>query len=193
MRIVETGRIVRALAFLCVASSGAIAQRGVAGRGMGMGRGRSIDMTRESPIVVPKFVNAVNLLIEHRQDLALSDTQFVQVIAMKRALDSTNAPLMRKLDSVQRLFKGGGPLFGDPSAGRRDSLATARALVQETVGNVRENVSVGRDKAYSLLSYPQRTKAQEFEDKAEKAIADESQHGRGKGGSDGAFGRPPTY
>jgi hypothetical protein len=188
----EIRRIGEALVFLCLASSGAIAQRGMGGRGMGMGRGRGAgDMTRESAIVIPKFVNAVNLLIAHRQDLALSDTQFVQVIAMKRALDSTNAPLMRKLDSVQRLFKGGAPLFGDPSTGRRDSLATARELVQETIGNVRENVSVGRDKAYALLSYPQRTKAQEFEDKAEKAIADESQHGRGKGG-DGAFGRPPT-
>lgn len=189
----ETRRIVGALAFLCLTSSAATAQRGMGGRGMGMGRGRSIDMTHESAIVIPKYVNAVNLLIEHRQDLALSDTQFTQVIAMKRALDSTNAPLVRKLDSVQRLFKGGGPLFGDPSAGRRDSLATARALVQETIGNVRENVSVSRDKAYALLAYPQRTKAQEFEDKAEKAIADESQHGRGREGNGSGLGRPPTH
>ena len=74
-------------------------------------------------------MNPINLMIEHRQDLALSDTQFMKVIAIKRVLDSTNAPLVRKLDSVQRLFKKA-PLFSEPSPQRRDSLAQARALVQ---------------------------------------------------------------
>lgn len=199
MRVMRTRGIVGALIVLCLASSGAIAQRGMGGRGMGggsgMGRGKIGDLTRESAIVIPKYVNPVNLLIEHRQELTLTDSQFAHVVTIKRALDSANTPLLRKLDSVQRLFKGGTPLFSEPSAERRDSIATARAVVTETIGTVRDNVSGARDKAYGLLAYPQRTKAQELEDKAEKAIADENQHGRGAGGKppSSGFGRPPGH
>jgi hypothetical protein len=172
-----------ALALVIVTSAAAAQQRGLGGMG-GFGRGRGIGNTdREPALVIPKYVNAVNLLIEHRQDLALTDTQFVQVVALKRALDSANVPLSRRLDSLQRLFKGRGPLFGEPSAARRDSLASARAVVQETIGSVRDNVSATRDKLYTLLSFSQRSKAQELEDKAEKAIEDETKRaGRGRAG-----------
>jgi hypothetical protein len=184
--------IVLGVGMLCAMSAIGVAQRGgMGGMGGGYGRGRSInDLTKESAIVVPKYANAVNLLVEHRQDLALSDTQFVRVIAVKRALDSTNTPLTRKLDSVQRLFKGRGPLFGDPSPQRRDSLALAHALVQDVVGEMRDNVSVARDKAYALLSFSQRGMADDFEQKAEKAIAEDAQRSaRGRG----AGGRPPAH
>ena len=130
-------------------------------------------------------MNAVNLLIQHRQDLALSDSQFARVIRIKRGADSTNAPLMRRLDSVQVLFKGAGPLFGDPSPERRDSLASARAVIQETVGTVRDNIADAREKAYALLSAQQLAKAESIEDKAAKAIEEEKQAARGRGGSGG--------
>lgn len=164
------------------------------GGGGGFGRGKSINDTHEPALAVPKYVNPVNMLIEHRQELTLTDSQFVRVVAVKRGLDSANAPLDRRLDSLQRLFKGGGPLFGDASLERRDSLASARAVVQETMSGVRDNVSTAREKAYGLLSFTQRGKAQELEDKAEKAIVDDAQRsGRGRSGSAGAYGRPPTH
>lgn len=186
----------RVAAVLAVASSSALAQGrmgGMGGMGSMGGRGATPGaVTREAAIAIPKYVNPVNLLVEHRQALALSDTQFMRVIAIKRAVDSTNAPLARRLDSVQHLFKGGGPMFGGPSAERRDSLASARAVIGETIADVRENVAAARDKAYALLSSTQLTRALEFEDKAEKAAADENeQAGRG-GGSGGRKGRPPT-
>src|SRR4051812_31912975 len=76
----------------------ASAQRGImGGRGaLPPGRGPGGGMSREAGVQVPKYVNAVNLLIEHRQELSLTDSQFVKLIAAKRALDSTNAPLLRK-------------------------------------------------------------------------------------------------
>ncbi|MEO7085341.1 MAG: hypothetical protein ABI442_09120 [Gemmatimonadaceae bacterium] len=168
---------------LCLMPTVAFAQRGMRGGGRGAGNtGKFGNLNRQSPIEVPKYVNAVNLLIEHRQDLALSDSQFTRVIRVKRSTDSTNAPLMRRLDSVQVLFKSG-PLFGDQSPERRDSLALAKALIQETVGNVRDNIADGREKAYALLSSQQLLKAEGFEEKASKAIEDEKQAGRGRGGS----------
>lgn len=80
-------------------------------------------------------------------------------------------------------------MFSTPSAQRRDSLAEARSLIIETIGSIRDNVGAARDKAYTFLSASQVTKAQEIEDKAEKAALEENQKGeratqnRGGGGS----------
>lgn len=147
----------------------------------GFGRGRTPGkLVREPGIVIPKVANAVNLMVEHRQELALSDTQFARVIAIKRTLDSTNAPLFRKLDSVQRLFRGG-PIFNDPSTERRDSLAEARSLIRETIGAITENNGTARDDAYGMLSVQQLATAQSLEAKEEQEIADEANRNR-KGG-----------
>jgi hypothetical protein len=53
--------------------------------------------------------------------------------------------------------------------------------VAETQAEVHQNISVWRDKAYLGLSSTQAAKAGEIEDKAQRAIADESK-GRGRGG-----------
>ena len=187
-------RISTAGVLAVVISGSAFAQRGImGGRGaLTPGRGAG-SLARDGGVQVPKYVNAVNLLIEHRQELSLSDSQFVRLIAAKRTLDSTNVPLLRKLDSVQRVFKNGVPMFSAPSTQRRDSLAEARALVNETLGAVRQNITAARDKAYSTLSATQLTKAQEIEEKAEKGVAAENeQNARSAGrGGDGVRQRPP--
>jgi hypothetical protein len=185
------GRLSRIAFGLALVPSLALAQRGImpggsmgtGGVGRRGGRGPG-SLAREQGIAIPKIVNAVNLLIENKQALSLTDTQFVRIIAMKRALDSTNAPLMRKLDSVQHVFKGGAPLFGDPSPARRDSLVEARGAILDVQGTVKDNIAAVRDKAYALLSSSQLMKARELEDKAEKAIADEEKEkekSRGRG------------
>jgi len=148
------------------------------GGALGPGRG---GITREPGIQIPKYANGVNLLIAHRPELALSDSQFTRIVAFKRSLDSTNAPLMRKLDSVQHLFKSGTPIFSSPAPERRDSVASARALVGEAVDMIRENIVTWRDKAYATLSSTQLTKARELEEKAEKAAEEENQQSQGSG------------
>lgn len=175
-----------AAVFLAVFSGSAAGQRGImGGRGaLTPGRGPG-SLARDGGVQVPKYVNSVNLLIEHRQDLALNDSQFVRLIAAKRALDSINVPLLRKLDSVQRVFKSGVPMFSAPSVQRRDSLAEARVVVSETLATVRQNIAVARDRAYVVLSPTQLTKAQELEERAEKATAAENER-NGRSG-----GRPP--
>lgn len=125
-------------------------------------------MTIDPGIEAPKVVNVVNLLIENRTALELTDEQFTQIIAIKRTLDSTNAPLMRRVDSVQRIFKRG-PIFADPSTARRDSLAAARAVVRESIAGVEDNNAEGKEKAFAVLTPGQVTKAEQIEDKARKA------------------------
>lgn len=145
------------------------------------GLGRSGLGSREPEVVVPKQVNPVNLLIEHRQELALSDSQFAHIVVIKRALDSTDLPLLRKMDSVQRLFKKA-PLFSDPSPARRDSIAEGRGLVRDASAALRENIGEARARAFELLSAEQQPKAEQLAAAAEKALAeDESSTGRGRG------------
>ena len=131
---------------------------------MGVGRGHGGGISRYPGITVPQLANAVNLLVAHRLDLSLTDTQFVRIIAVKRGLDFANAPLVRRVDSVQRLFKGGGLMFGNPSRARQDSLAEARATLLETQAAIRDNIAEWREKALALLSPVQVAKAQELED-----------------------------
>jgi hypothetical protein len=163
----------RRIALLSLVLAIAPALAGAQGRG-GFGRGGHTpgSLAREPGVVLPKQVNMVNLMIEHRQELALSDSQFVHVISMKRALDSANAPLLRKMDSVARLFRGG-PIFSDPSRERRDSIAEGQHVVRETAAAVEENNATARDGAYALLSAPQLAKAEAIQSQAEHAIEEE--------------------
>jgi hypothetical protein len=182
-----------AIVLIGVTAPGLHAQRGIMNpRGaLTPGRGNGT-LSREGSVQIPKYVNSVNVLVEHRQDLSLSDSQFVRLIAAKRSLDSTNAPLLRKLDSVQRVFKSGVPLFSSPSAQRRDSIAEARVFVAGTLGTVRDNISVARDKAYTVLSSTQLVIVRDLEEKAEKAVAAENERTERSAGRGGALGRPPT-
>jgi hypothetical protein len=173
-------RLVRFTLMLAILPATLLAQRGMGGGGFGRGRGPG-KITRADGIAVTMPINPVNLLIEHRQDLALSDTQFVHIIAVKRALDSANAPLMRRIDSVQHMLKGGNPIFSDPSPTRRDSIAEGRVVVNETLAGVRENFSDFREKAFSLLSTQQLDKAQDLEAKAIKAAEDDDPKAKGRG------------
>ncbi len=180
--------IMLAVALVSASPDAAAAQGGMGrgGRG-GSNRGASA-LPRAAGVDIPEVVNAVNLLVQHRQDLALSDTQFMRVIAIKRTLDSTNSPLLRKLDSVQRLFKNG-PVFSEGSAERRDSLNEAHSLVRDVTAAVRENNASGRDQAYALLSSKQLDQAHALEAAAEQRIEDEDAR---KSGGSGRGARPPS-
>ena len=163
------------LVFLCIATP-AFAQGGRRG---GFGRGGAMGPSRAPNLTIPKPINMINLLIAQRQDLALSDSQFAHVISIKRSLDSTNAPQMRKLDSIEHIFKGGQPIFSQPSAAHRDSLFEARGAIHDAVAAIESNNADARDHAYALLSEPQLTKAKAIEAKAEAAkAAEEAQSSR---------------
>lgn len=127
-------------------------------------------MKRDPGIEVPAPINIVNLVVQHRQDLVLSDTQVVRIVAIKRTLDSTNSPLFRRIDSVQRLFKNV-PIFSTPSAAHRDSLNAGTSLVKEMAADIDDNIADAKDKVFALLSTPQKERAEQIEDQARKASA----------------------
>ncbi|HXT16025.1 MAG TPA: hypothetical protein VN706_10385 [Gemmatimonadaceae bacterium] len=158
----------RFIAVLVLVPGVCAAQRGgFGGRGRGIGK-----IAHEPGIDIPRQVNPVNLLIAHRQELALSDSQFMHIVALKRTLDSTNAPLMRRLDSVQHVFRGG-LIFSEQSREHRDSVADARMFVKGTSAELHDNYLAAREKAFGELNATQYAKAVDLEASAEKAIADE--------------------
>jgi len=160
-----------ALLSLLLSATPALLLAQVPGGGFGRG-GRAPGITREKGLTVPQPVNMLNLLIQHRQDVALSDSQFKQIIVLKRSLDSTNAPQMRRLDSLDRLFRGGTPMFSSPSPTRRDSIAEARVVMRQVIAIVDDNNASARDQAYALLTDPQLAKARTIQSAAEKALAE---------------------
>jgi hypothetical protein len=184
----QFARELRILCWLAAVPSIAMAQRGMGGMG-NIARRRPGTLEREPALVVPKLVNAVNLLVEHRQELALTDSQFKAVISIKRSVDSTNWPLARRLDSLQRTFKGG-PIFSEPSRERRDSLAAARSIVLEMLADLRDNIASGREQAFALLSSTQLTKARDIEAAAEKAVDEENKRSGDRSRARGSQGPP---
>src|SRR5689334_4789314 len=144
------------------------AQTRIGGMGPDGQKGKSGRLARDMGITIPKIVNPVNLLIEHRLEVGLTDTQFTKIVAIKRVLDSTNAPSTRRLDSLQRLFKPR-PIFSSISQQRRDSIAEAHPVVLELVATIQENISNAKDSAYALLSARQLSTAMGLESVAEQA------------------------
>jgi len=136
--------------------------------GLGSLGKRTPALKRAPGIDVPATINIVNLVVQNRQDLALTDTQWVQIIAIKRTLDSTNAPLVRRIDSVARLFKSA-PIFSQPSAAHRDSLEAGKAVVKEMSAGIDENIADAKDKVFGLLTTPQKERSEQIEDRARKA------------------------
>jgi len=145
-------------------------QARIGGMGPDGQKGKPGRLQRDMGITIPKIVNPVNILLERRLGVALNDTQFTKIVAIKRVLDSTNAPSQRRLDSLARLFKPR-PIFSSITDQRRDSIAEAHPVVLELVAAIRENISSARDSAYALLSARQLMTAQGLESVAEQAAS----------------------
>ncbi|MGH7619671.1 MAG: hypothetical protein ACREPM_20855 [Gemmatimonadaceae bacterium] len=142
-----------------------------------LGQRPSRGLQREPGIEAPATINIVNLVLEHRQDLFLTDTQFRRVVVVKRALDSTNAPLVRRIDSVQRLFKGV-LIFTNPTPAHRDSLNAGKAVVNEMAADIDDNIADAKDKLFLILSTPQKERAEQIEDKARQQASASAGRGR---------------
>jgi hypothetical protein len=130
-------------------------------------------------------VNGVNVILDHQAELALTDSQAIRINAIKRALDSTTAPLLKRVDAARARFA---PTSGGSPA-PRDSLVRAGAMIQEVMTAVRDSVHAARDRAFALLTPAQLTKALEFQDTAQRELDDEQRnagHGRGSVPTEGS-------
>jgi hypothetical protein len=129
-------------------------------------------------------VNAVNLLISHLRDLALPDSVVKRIVAIKRKVDSTNTPLLRRFDSLQAVIRQ----KGGPKPEYRDSVDSPQVVLLKTMGEIRINIEPARVAAYSLLSPEQLEKAQGYESAAQQKYEEQWAAANSRGDKKGGGG-----
>ena len=118
------------------------------------------------PISVAKVV-----LDGDDKDMALTDSQRVQLRLVQKQLDSVNAPLMAKLDSIKPTWRPAGGL-NDLSLEQRDQLVAYRKAHDEIIEQIRPNVSASREHAMAVLNKDQQERAAKLEKNARKRAED---------------------
>ncbi len=208
-------RMPRLLAFLILVPLVASAQMG--GRGMGGGgrrggggeggaRGERQGGGEAAP---QRPVNVPALVLDHAAELTLADSQRVRLQAIRHTLDSADAPLLVRLDSLRPTSRPINP--SDVSQEQRDEMASRRAALKDVMEGLRENHAVARKATMDLLAPAQQQRAAALEQnalkEAKQRAEDEGRRGEGgerggrqrggggggsgRGGFGGGGGRPP--
>ena len=115
--------------------------------------------------VVP--VNVARTVIEHEKDMALSDSQRTQIVLIQRRLDSTTAPMLKKLDSLRPTWRPAGGL-NDLSQEQREQLVSLRAAQVAVIDSMSPTFAKAREQVMSLLRPEQKDRATKYEKDARK-------------------------
>ena len=145
-------------------------------------------------------VNLARAVIENERDLALTDSQRTRIVSIQRRLDSTAAPLLRKLDSLKPTWRpAGGP--NDLSPEQRQQIATLRAAQAVVVDSLTPTFTKARDEVMALLLPEQKERVAKLERQARKRAEEQSKrelespnqggYGGRRGRIQDATGRPP--
>ena len=146
-------------ALLMTGSSIATAQM-PGGRGSHMGVGRS--PVRDDPAMKDigaelelRLANGVNVIVAHAKDLSLTSEQLARVAVIKRRLDSLNTPLMRELDSLQRVKRD----RAEVPHSKGDLPTPSDPAMDETLETMRTNMHSAEEDAFEVLSGTQLQRA----------------------------------
>ena len=115
--------------------------------------------------IVP--VNVARLVIEHERDIALSDSQRTQITLIQRRLDSTTAPLLKRIDSLRPTWRPAGGI-NDLSQEQRQQLVAVRAAQAAVVDSLTPTFAKAREQVMSLLLPEQRERTEKLEKKERK-------------------------
>ncbi|MFL5620303.1 MAG: hypothetical protein ACJ79A_18160 [Gemmatimonadaceae bacterium] len=149
--------------------------------------------------IVP--VNVARTVIEHEQDMALTDSQRTQIVLIQRRLDSAAAPLLKKIDSLRPTWRPAGGI-NDLSPEQREQLVTLRKAQFAVIDSLTPVFTRAREQVMTLLNPEQRERATKLE-KSERKRAEEmarkelegprqmEDYGRRRGEIRDATGRAP--
>lgn len=155
-----------------------------------MAAGREFGQRSDDPLISqPRPVNVVSVLIQHRRQLSLTDSQFTQLVALRRGLDSLNFPLERRLDSLVRVEHDASAAF------RRlpeDSVRSMRDLAKNTLAALAANMEPATDRAHNLLTEQQMTLAEGFETQARDVAAEQAREAANPKRGLFPFAHPPA-
>jgi len=114
---------------------------------------------KPSPIVP---VNVARTVIEHEQDLALTDSQRTELVRIQRQLDSATAPYLKKIDSLRPSWRPAGGI-NDLSREQRDQLVALRAAQFAVIDSVTPTFTKAREQVMTVLTPEQRDRAAKLE------------------------------
>jgi hypothetical protein len=123
--------------------------------------------------IVP--VSVAKAILETDKDMALTDSQRVEITRIQRQLDSVDAPLLARLDSVKPTWRPAGGL-SDLSQEQRDELVTRRKQQIAIVEEIAPNVAKANERVMALLKPEQRDRASKLEKNARKRAEEFAKH-----------------
>jgi hypothetical protein len=147
-------------------------------------------------------VNVARAVIEHEKDMALTDSQRTEIVLIQRRLDSTTAPMLRKLDSLRPSWRPAGGL-NDLSQEQRDQLVSLRAAQVAVIDSLSPTFAKAREQVMSVLRPEQKDRAAKYEKDARKRAEEQAKreletrepmdggYGRRRGEIRDATGRAP--
>jgi hypothetical protein len=116
--------------------------------------------------IVPVSV-AKTILDRNDKDLALADSQRTQLKRIQAKLDSTNAPLLQRLEAARPTWRPAGGL-GDLSPEQRDQLVAFRRVQEAVIDSLTPNVQKANEAARAVLNPDQQERAAKLEKDARK-------------------------
>jgi hypothetical protein len=123
---------------------------------------------KPSPIVP---VNVARTVIEHEHDLALTDSQHKELVRIQHQLDSTAAPLLKKIDSLKPNWRPAGGI-NDLSREQRDQLVASRAAQFAMIDSLTPTFAKAREQVMTVLTPEQRDRAAKLEKNERKRAED---------------------
>jgi hypothetical protein len=116
-------------------------------------------------------VNVARTVIEHEHDLALTDSQHTELVRIQRQLDSTAAPLLKKIDSLKPSWRPAGGI-NDLSREQRDQLVASRAAQFAVIDSLTPTFAKAREQVMTVLTPEQRDRAAKLEKNERKRAED---------------------
>ena len=120
---------------------------------------------KPAPIVPVSVAKAI--LDRNDNDMALADSQRTQLQHIQAKLDSTNAPLLKRLEAARPTWRPAGGL-GDLSQEQRDQLVAFRRVQEAVVDSLTPNVQKANEAARAVLNPEQQERAAKLEKDARK-------------------------
>lgn len=107
-------------------------------------------------------VGAAALALRHDGDLRLTDDQRSALQRIQRTVDSINAPLRTRVDSLRPTRRPVNP--NDLSVEQREEIRVRREALRGILKQMRENAAPYRGRTLAVLTPEQQAKLAEFED-----------------------------
>jgi hypothetical protein len=120
-------------------------------------------------------VSVAKAILSNDKDMALSDSQRTELGRIQKHLDSLNAPLLRRLDSLRPTWRPAGGL-GDLSPEQRRQLVAFREVEIATMDSLAPNVTHANEQVAALLQPKQRDRAAKLEKEARKRAIEAAKH-----------------